>query len=98
MWVSRISIRLILFVYTDVLHGTLSTDDRGDGDGPRRGVGSSPKACAIEPRIKRPPPHKGQRGHLNTSHSTVLSFPAASVDLLVEPSFEVFADFLLGFA
>lgn len=94
-------IRLIFSVYTDVLHGALSMDDRGDNGGPRRGVASSPKACAIRRNhssIKRPPPHRSQRGHLNTSHSAVLSSQAASVDLLVEPSFETFADFLLGFA
>src|SRR5690242_797367 len=49
-------------------------------------------------RIKSPPPHRRQRGRLNTSHSASLSFQAASVDSLVEPAFEVFAGFLLGFA
>lgn len=91
-------IRLIFFVYTDALHGALSTDDRGDGDGARRGVGRACATSRLHTCIKRPPPHRGQRGHLNTLHSAVLSSQAASVDLLVEPSFEVFAEFLLGFA
>ena len=94
-------IRLIFFVYA----GALSTDDRGDDDGPPwpcRGVASWPPVAQVlrnhALRIKRCPPHSGHRGHLNTSHSAALSCSVASVGLPVEPSVELFADFLLDFA
>lgn len=80
-------------------HGAISTDGGGDNVERSRGVGSSPESCTITGRIKRPPPHRGRRGHLETLfHTAVLSAQYCFCGASCGASIRLFAEFLLGFA
>lgn len=99
-------IRSILFVYT----AALSTDDRGDNDGPGRGVDSSSQVVQVVQVVrvaqdrrnhaayKAPSPLAGHRGQLNTFHSAVLSVQCCFCGSSGGASCRLLADFLLGFA